>query len=42
MWDDRILTDVYDRAVNIAREDVAKRLAMNTNSIKGLSNSDLP
>ncbi|XP_077298314.1 survival motor neuron isoform X2 [Arctopsyche grandis] len=34
MWDDRILTDVYDRAVNIAREDVAKRLAMNTNSIK--------
>lgn len=30
MWDDTALIQAYDRAVNLAKEEVAKRIAMDT------------
>ncbi|EZA60117.1 hypothetical protein DMN91_010019 [Ooceraea biroi] len=32
IWDDTILIQAYDRAVSLAKEEVAKRIAMNTQS----------
>jgi hypothetical protein len=34
IWDDRKLNDAYDKALKIANAEVAKRVAMSTNSQK--------
>ncbi|XP_012224102.1 survival motor neuron protein [Linepithema humile] len=42
MWDDSVLIQAYDRAVNLAKEEVAKRIAMDTQSRQKFQDSKCP